>query len=321
LVLDWREANKIASTYTESILDKLDGQGVLHTSFQQVGTNTGRLSCRDPNLQNIAGDSDARAIVATGKPLEEGGEDPWSVRRAFYVPEGEVGIYVDYSQIELRVLADYSQDPILLDAYRTGQDIHTRTATEVYGSGEKKYRKRAKVANFGLSYGLSAKGFARQLKVSLEEAEHFYRVFEERYAGIPKLRRAVIDTARLYGGLIMNKWGRHRRVRDILSDDGFERGKAERRLIGSLIQGTAAELTKESIVRIARELKRRGLRTRLRLTIHDDIQAMGPREEFAEVVMIMKAEMERYPEFSVPIVADVEYSVTHWAAKQEVKGL
>lgn len=324
-LLDYREAAKIRSTYTTSILDRLDANGVLHGDFQQVGTKTGRLSAKSPNLQNFASDSDERALAATGKKVEDGGQDPWSVKRAFINrgPEFIRG-YFDYSQIELRVLAKYSNDPTLIDVYKKNDDVHTRTSQEVYGVTDKSARRKAKIIAFGLSYGMSAKGFARQAKIPLEEAEAGMERFFQRYPRISPFRDEFWALVRSQGGVFTNMFGRARRMPKMIGfQNNYEKGSAERRVFGSLIQGTAAELTKESLVRIAKweEKNRSGLL--LVSTIHDEISMDIPHRFVREVLGGVVPLMESYPQFDpVPIMTGAEYSDTNWSEpKKFPKGM
>lgn len=319
-IMAWREAEKLANTYTVSILDRIDSRNFLHPEFQQVGTTSGRLSCTSPNFQNQPVDDDARAKRHSGRALEEGGVDPWSIRRAYVVGRpGWVRLFFDYSQIELRVLAYYSRDPILVDAYLKGEDIHTRTSKEVFGSEEKSMRRLAKVINFGLSYGLSPKGFSRQVHVPLAEAERHFQKFFERYKGITDFRRSFWAQLRTQRGYFQNLFGRPRRISGLNSPDPYRRGQAERESIASLIQGTAAELTKESLVRIAHFCKARGLPAHIVSTVHDEIQIDCDAKVIPELVPAVKEMMERYPEFGpIPIVVDGDYSVTSWADKKKL---
>lgn len=583
LILEYRDATKLATTYTTSILDRLDADNFLHGDFQQVGTDTGRLSCRSPNFQNFPSDNNDRAIQNSGKSLEDGGVDPWSIRRAFINRgPGWVRLFFDYSQIELRVLAYYTRDPIMVEAYLAGEDIHTRTSLEVFGTAEKARRRQAKVINFGLciaegqevltrqdglvpiecvedwhdvwdgvewvgheglicrgeqevitydgltatpdhevylqeggrvslwelasqvcfgriaigargevpvgyayangpgwyareqaeeprsgaevrglrkgalgvgvqysgmaheelhlparqvqgssrqnlgpavrrndpalparyarivkalqgagcqsalrvaggfyylgartlagyrfqgaryrpdrqrrsllprqfaagyqvrehpqrpkvakvydllnagprrrftvagkivsnSYCMSAAGFARQTKMPYEEAEKYLAKFFERYHGIETYRKAFWMRTLLDGCQFNNIWGRTRRIPALRSTTEWEAARAKRQAIGSLIQGTAAELTKESLVRVHRRLKAEGIPALLVSTIHDEIQLDVPVEYLTRVAPMVKQLMEDYPEFApIPIVVDGDYSTTSWADKKSL---
>jgi DNA polymerase-1 len=229
------------------------------------------------------------------------------------------GVVTLNSQIELRVLAYYTKDPILVAAYMNGEDIHTRTSIEVFGTAEKAMRRLAKVINFGLAYGLSPVGFARQVHVSREEAESYFNKFFERYHGIVDFRDTFWAQVRRQKGYFQNLFGRPRRVQGMNISDNFERGKAEREAIASLIQGTAAELTKESLVRIAHYLKDRALPAKLISTVHDEIQLDCAAEVLPEVAIAVKRLMEDYSEFSpIPIRVDGDYTVRSWSDKTKL---
>jgi DNA polymerase-1 len=317
LLLAWRDAEKLASTYTTSILSKLDARGVVHPDFQQVGTNTGRLACKEPNFQNQPVDSDDRAMEYSGKKLEDGGVDPWSIRRAYITrKEGSRVIprlFFDYSQIELRTIAFYSSDPRMTQVYLEGGDIHKAVSEEV-----DRPRRIAKVINFGLSYGMTEMGLARQAKLDSEDAKATLERFFQRFPGIVDLRK------RLWNSMVQdpeaafsNLFGRTRRVPLIKSTEDWERGRAQRQAIGSLIQGTAAELTKESIVRIRRFLIEENLPAKLVNTVHDEVQIDCLPECLVQVVQGVKARMEDYPEFApIPIIVDGDYTTKSWADKK-----
>lgn len=318
LILDWRDAEKLYSTYTTSILKQLDDRNLLHANFQQVGTDTGRLSCRQPNFQNMPTDDDKRAEKNSGCDLEHGGIDPWSIRRAFgNRGKGWVRLYFDYSQIELRVLAFYTKDPVMVDNYIKGGDIHERTSLEVFGSKEKKHRRISKVINFGLSYCMTELGLSRQAKIPYDDAEKFLATFFQRYQGVTSFRKRFWAQVRAQGCRFQNLFGRPRRVPHIVSPNDYHRGRGERQAIATLIQGTAAELTKESLVRVHERFKREGLPAYLVNTVHDEIQVDCHAEALVSVCSAMKEEMERFPEFDpIPVVVDGDYSTQSWADKK-----
>jgi len=322
LILDWREADKIDTTYTASILNLLDGNHVVHGNLKQVGTNTGRLSCEEPNYQNMPSENDDRAVRYSGKKVKEGGVDPWSIRRAYPVRGADwVRLFLDYSQIELRVLAHYSQDPIMVDSFLKSEDCHARTAAEVGQLlGKECPRRIAKIVNFGLSYGMSELGLHRQAKIPLDEAEVFLDAFFQRYAGIRQFKQELWAQARRQGCQWNNLFGRTRRLPDLRSATFWRKKRAERQMIASAIQGTAAELTKESLVRIADFLAEEKIPAFLVNTVHDEIQIDTPREYAPRVAMVSKTLMEAYPEFSpIPVITDCEITETNWAEKHGYK--
>jgi DNA polymerase-1 len=347
-VLRWRDVDKLDSTYTQSLLPYVDENGVLHGNFQQMGTNTGRLSCRNPNLQNIPSKVDVKWLIEVlGMTKEEADvcASMESVKRIFVVqrrPEDPfaiscgnrrmVRILADYSQVELRVLAHYSQDPRLLKTYREGGDIHDEVERAVFGTG--KYvneqgeevngenRRLAKVINFGLSYCMTPIGFQRQIpQVTEDEAQQYFDQYNVNFPKVSEFRQAFWTFILSNGCVFNNMFGRTRHMPSIASPIRSEVERAKRQSIATLIQGSAAEFTKESMVRIHRMLRDGGFATRLTGTVHDENQADGPVDEFAEVVRRMKAIMEDFPDMSVPISVDVEYTLTDWSDKHRVPGL
>jgi len=324
LLIKWRDADKLCTTYTQSILDMLDSKGVLHSSFQQLGTVSGRLSCQDPNFQNFPCDDDDRAVAFSGKKLEDGGIDPWSIHRAFPVRQpGWVRLFPDYSQIELRVIAYYSGDPVMVDAYTHDEDIHARTAKEISAlTGKDCPRRVAKITNFGISYGIGDKGLSVQSGVSLEDAALFLKAFFARYTGVAQYRDQLCQRAKAQNGEWTNIFGRTRRIPELLSPEFWQVKRAERQMMSSAISGTAAELTKESLVRIDDWIKQSGLPVLLCNTVHDEIQIDCPKEIMMVVAKAVKERMEYYPEFApIPIKVDIKYSEKTWADKTKLKGV
>lgn len=294
-----------------------------HVTGGMVTHNTGRLSCSEPNLQNLSTDDDDRSLAATGKKVKDGGSDPWSIRRAFTVRGSDwARVTLDYSQIELRVLAYYSKDPIMTDAFLRGEDLHDRTAKEVGArlGIDAIPRRIAKVIAFGLSYCMSEKGLSAQAKIPEQEAAVFLQAFFQRYAGISTFRQELWATARRQGCQWSNIFGRTRRLPDMKADEFWKRKRAERQMIGSAIQGTAAELTKESLVRLADWFKAEKIPALLVSTVHDEIQIDCPRECLPQVVKGSKRIMEAFPEFHpIPIIAEPAVTFTTWADKVPYK--
>jgi DNA polymerase I-like protein with 3'-5' exonuclease and polymerase domains len=231
------------------------------------------------------------------------------------------GVVTYNSQIELRVLAYYSKDPIMVDAYLTGQDLHERTAKEISGiRGVECSRRVAKAVNFGLAFCLSEKGLATQTKISVEEATLVLQAFFKRYAGVSSYRQELWAKARREGCQWSNIFGRTRRLPDLKAQEFWKRKRAERQMIGSAIQGTAAELTKESLVRIADWFAAEKIPALLVNTVHDEIQIDTPRECLSQVVQGCKRLMEAFPEFHpIPIIAEPAVSYTNWAEKVKYK--
>jgi DNA polymerase-1 len=330
-ISDWRAANTLITRYTYSLFDYCGPDDVLHGEFVPLGTNTGRFASKNPNMQNAASDSDERAQAYSGKKLEDGGIDPWSVKRIFIIPDDWLRGFHDYSQIELRVLAEESGDPVMLNAYANDEDIHTRTSMEVFGTKEKAWRRLAKIINFGLSYCMSAPGFARQAGIEVEEAEKHLDKFFQKYPRIAPFRSEFWAACQKQQGYFRNRFGRPRRVPDIcMLTIVWRMRRAQRMLIGSLIQGTAAELTKASLVRIHKLNKKLGLGLHICSTIHDEIQIDYPlpkkcnraqRREVEEKARLVVAQMESYGHKfrKVRIVAESEKAESgeSWADKRK----
>jgi DNA polymerase I len=293
LVLEFRQLTKLKSTYIDS-LPLLCRNGRLHTSFNQAATATGRLSSTNPNLQNIP--------IRT----ELGRE----IRAAFVSAPGKLLVAADYSQIELRLLAHYSQDPLLLEAYRTGKDIHTLTAAEVFGVPpmliDAEHRRRAKAVNFGIVYGLSPFGLAQQLGIEQKEAKRFIEAYFERYAGVRTFIDATLEQARR-DGFVRNLFGRKRPIPDLLSKNPNLRGFAERTAVNTPLQGTAADLIKIAMLRLDREIGERGLNAKMLLQVHDELVLEAPEVEVEIVKSLVKECMEGAHALSVPL--EVEVSV------------
>jgi DNA polymerase-1 len=292
LVLEYRQLAKLKSTYLDSLPQLADSEGRVHTTFNQVGTATGRLSSTNPNLQNIP--------VRT----ELGRE----IRAAFVPAPGNLLMSADYSQIELRLMAHFSQDPLLLNAYRTGQDIHTLTAAEVFGvdpsSMDKATRNRAKAVNFGIVYGISPFGLAAQLNIPQSEAKQYIETYFERYAGVRAFIDQTLETVRR-DGAVRTHFGRVRPIPDIQSRNPNMRGFAERTAVNTPLQGTAADLIKLAMIKIDAAITARNLRSRMTLQVHDELLFDVVPAEAEELQTLVKQEMEHVAEFSIPITAEV----------------
>jgi len=292
LVLEFRQLAKLKSNYSDSLPLLADGEGRVHTTFNQVGTATGRLSSTNPNLQNIP--------IRT----ELGRE----IRAAFIAAPGCVLLSADYSQIELRLLAHFSADPLLVRAYQTGQDIHTLTAAEVFGvpaeTMSKETRNRAKAVNFGIVYGISPFGLAAQLGIDQHEARLYIETYFERYSGVRAYIDRMLEETRREQK-VRTIFGRVRPIPDIQSRNANQRGFAERTAINTPLQGTAADLIKLAMIRIDRRLVKEKLKTRMTLQVHDELVFDVPAGEVEPVRALVQHEMEHVVELSVPLVADV----------------
>jgi DNA polymerase-1 len=292
LVLEYRQLAKLKSTYLDSLPQLTDPQGRVHTTFNQVGTATGRLSSTNPNLQNIP--------VRTTLGRE--------IRAAFIPAPGNVLMSADYSQIELRLMAHFSQDPLLLDAYRTGKDIHTLTASEVFGvdaaTMDKETRARAKAVNFGIVYGISPFGLAAQLNIDQKTAKQYIETYFDRYKGVQRFIEETLETVRRDQS-VKTYFGRIRPIPDIQSRNPNMRGFAERTAINTPLQGTAADLIKLAMLRIDQLIRKRKLKSQMTLQVHDELLFDVVPVDAEELQELVKHEVEHVAEFSIPIVADV----------------
>jgi len=290
-VLDYRQLAKLKGTYVDALPALIDPfSGRLHTTFNQAGAATGRLSSSNPNLQNIP--------IRT----ELGRE----IRAAFVPRPGWKLIVADYSQIELRLLAHMSHDAVLVDAFRNGEDIHTRTAAEVFGVAPMfvtaEHRRNAKAVNFGIVYGQTPFGLAASLGIDRKEAERYIRAYFERYSGVRRwLDQTIAEVRR--SGVSVNLFGRRRPIPDMQSRNPNARNFAERTAVNTPLQGTAADLIKLAMIRIDQELQ--PMQTRMVLQVHDELIFEAPAEEVETVRAMVKSEMESVRKFEVPLVVDV----------------
>ena len=294
LVLEYRHLTKLKSNYVDALPLLADAESRVHTTFQAAATATGRLSSVNPNLQNIP--------VRT----ELGRE----IRAAFTASEGTQLLSADYSQIELRLLAHFSGDPLLIRAYAEGQDIHTLTASEVFGvpaeTMDKETRNRAKAVNFGIVYGISAFGLAAQLGIPQSEAKAYIERYFARYQGVKAFTEKTLEQTRR-DGFVRTMFGRLRPIPDIESRNPNQRGFAERTAINTPLQGTGADLIKLAMIAIDRELMERKLRTRMVLQVHDELLFEVPADETAEIEALVRKEMEGVAQLKVPLVADLAF--------------
>jgi DNA polymerase-1 len=290
-VLEFRQRSKLKGTYVDALPALMDAATHrIHTSFNQTGAATGRLSSSNPNLQNI--------------PIKT--ELGREIRAAFIPRDGWQLVVADYSQIELRLLAHMSRDPVLLDAFRQGEDIHTRTAAEVMGVPPmlvtREARNNAKAVNFGIVYGISSFGLAANLGISRKEADAYIKAYFERYAGVKRFIDETIAGTR-ESGVARTLFGRERPIPDMNSRNPNARGFAERTAVNSPIQGTAADLIKLAMVRIDRALESR--QGRLLLQVHDELVLEAPADELEEIKGLVKREMEGVYDLDVPLTVEV----------------
>ena len=290
LVLEYRQFTKLKSTYVDALpaLCRV-GTGRLHTTFAQAATSTGRLSSVNPNLQNIP--------IRT----ELGRE----IRAAFVAEKGNVLLSADYSQIELRLLAHFSQDRLLVDAYQNDRDIHQLTASEVFGVPpmmiDAEHRRRAKAVNFGIVYGISPFGLSQQLGIDTKESKQYIENYFARYSGVREWIDRTLEEARKQEK-VHTLFGRVRPIPDIHSRNPNLRGFAERTATNTPLQGTAADLIKIAMIRIHRDLRDRKLKARMLLQVHDELVFEVPQEEIDEVRGLVQERMENvHPELKVPL--------------------
>jgi DNA polymerase-1 len=292
-ILDYRELAKLKGTYVDALPALVNpSTGRLHTTFDQCGSATGRLSSADPNLQNI--------------PIRT--ELGRQIRAAFIPRPGWRLVVADYSQIELRVLAHVSQDAVLIQAFRNGEDIHTRTAAEVLGVPPllvgPEERRRAKAINFGIVYGLSAFGLAAQLGISRTDAQRYIDGYFSRYAGVKRYIDSVISEVRRTG-FTRTLFGRRRAIPDINSPNPPARNFAERTAVNSPIQGAAADLIKLAMISIDRRLRQEKFRAEMVLQVHDELLFEAPPEEVDSLGSLVKHEMESVRKLDVPLLVEI----------------
>jgi len=292
LVLEYRHLSKLKSNYVDALPLLADSNSRVHTTFQAAATATGRLSSVNPNLQNIP------------TRTELGRE----IRAAFTAAPGTELLSADYSQIELRLLAHFSEDPLLMRAYAEEIDIHTLTASEVFGVAidamDKETRNRAKAVNFGIVYGISAFGLAAQLGIPQAEAKAYIDRYFARYQGVKLFIDRTLEQTRRDGS-VRTMFGRMRPIPDIESRNPNQRGFAERTAINTPLQGTGADLIKLAMISLDRKLAERKLKTRMVLQVHDELLFEVPLAEKDEVAELVRAEMEGVVKLKVPLVADL----------------
>jgi DNA polymerase-1 len=299
LLLQQRALAKLKSTYTDALPALTDREGRVHTSYNQAVTSTGRLSSSEPNLQNIPVRTDE------GK----------RIRQAFIAREGWRILSADYSQIELRVLAHLSGDPVFCDAFGNDEDIHTRTAAEVFdlmpGLVTAEMRRQAKTINFGVIYGQGSFSLSRQLGVARKVAEDFIATYKARHAGAMAYLDSCVDQARVQG-YVTTLLGRRLPIPDITSQNFTVRGYAERNAINYPIQGSAADIIKQAMIRIDGRLRREQLASRLIMQVHDELVFEVPEEELIHLEQLVEHEMSHAVECRVPLKVDVSHG-RNWA--------
>ncbi|HKU28719.1 MAG TPA: DNA polymerase, partial [Candidatus Sulfotelmatobacter sp.] len=293
MVLDYRQLTKLKSTYVDALPALINpGTGRVHTTFGQTGTATGRLSSANPNLQNIP----IRTELGRG------------IRAAFIAEPGHVLLTADYSQIELRLLAHFSGDALLVEAYRRGDDIHTLTASQVFGVPPlmvtADHRRQAKVVNFGIVYGLSPFGLSQNLGIEPREAKQFIDAYFEKYSGVRKFIDKTLDEARRELK-VKTLLGRVRPIPDINSKNSNQRGFAERTAVNTPLQGTAADLIKIAMIGIDAALRERRLKSRMTLQVHDELVFEVPESEIEVMKSLVREHMEKVHPLKVPLLVEI----------------
>jgi len=305
-VLEYRSLGKLKATYVDALLKLVHTDGRIHTTFVQSVAATGRLSSRDPNLQNI--------------PVR--GELGGQIRQAFVAPPGYQLLGADYSQMELRLLAHFSEDPVLLTAFKEGVDIHRQTAAVVFGIHPElvtpEMRRQAKVINFGIIYGMSAFGLAKQLGVGNRLAQDFIQRYFAKHTRVKEYLERTLETARRQGW-VTTLLGRRRQIPQITSSNRLVRQEAERSAINTPLQGSAADLIKKAMLEVDRILAARGGGARLLLQLHDELLLEVPTPEVKGVARLVQQAMEGVAALKVPLVVDLRVG-PNWGEMTPLKG-
>ena len=293
VLLEHRGLAKLKSTYTDKLPEMIHPEtGRIHTSYHQAVAATGRLSSTDPNLQNI--------------PIRT--EEGRRIRQAFIAPPGHVLLAADYSQIELRIMAHLSGDEGLLRAFRNGEDVHRATAAEVLGIAPAEVtadqRRAAKAVNFGLIYGMSAFGLAKQLNISRGEAQDYIGRYFTRYPGVQEYMERTRQQA-AEQGYVETLFGRRLMLRDIRAAKPVLRQAAERAAINAPMQGTAADIVKRAMLRVDAALRREGLKAAMIMQVHDELVLEVPKAEVATVTALLRREMPAAAALAVPLEVEV----------------
>ena len=292
LIIDYRELDKLKSVYTDALPQQIATDGRIHCQLNQTVAATGRLSSSDPNLQNI--------------PIRS--EMGRRIRRAFVAEKGNKIISADYSQLELRLLAHITQDPVMLEAFQKGDDIHARTARLVFGARTdeelKEARRFAKIVNFAIAYAIEPWGLSQRVGITRQEAKKVIEDYYNTYKGVRRYMEEVPIRAREHG-YVRSIYGRIRPLQGITDRNANIRKAAEREAINMPIQGTASDIVKIAMLKVDEEFKRAGLASRLLMQVHDELLVEVPEKEVSKVTEILKHEMETAVSLDVPLVADV----------------
>ena len=301
-VLEYRQLSKLNSTYVEGLLKEVDADGRVHTRFNQTETRTGRISSTEPNMQNIP--------VRT----ELGRE----MRRFFHATPGKVLVDADYSQIELRVLAHIAEDANMLEAFREGADIHTITASQVFGVPVEmvtpKMRSDSKAVNFGIVYGISAFSLSKDIGVTVREAKKYIDDYLENFSGVRDYMHNTVEYGKSHG-YVKTLFGRRRKLPELAASNRAQRAFGERVAMNMPIQGTAADIIKIAMVKVYQRLEREEMESRLILQVHDELIIEAPEREAERAAQILKEEMENAVSLNTPLVVDVNMGTDWYQAK------
>ena len=301
-ILEYRQVAKLKSTYADGLANFIQSDGRIHGKFHQTVTATGRISSSDPNLQNIP------VRMELGR----------MIRKVFIPEEGYVFVDADYSQIELRVLAHCSKDPALIEAYKEAKDIHRITASQVFhvpfNDVTDLQRRNAKAVNFGIVYGISSFGLSQDLSITRKEAEQYIQNYFESYPGIKRFLDETVSQAK-EKGYVTTLFHRRRPVPELSSSNFMQRSFGERVAMNAPIQGTAADIMKIAMIDVAEELRKRNLKSRLILQVHDELLIEAKEEEADQVKEILTDKMEHAVDLLVPMVIDVHDGKNWFEAK------
>lgn len=301
-ILEYRQLAKLKSTYADGLANFIGADGRIHGKFHQTITATGRLSSTDPNLQNIPIRMELGRLI----------------RKVFVPKEGCVFVDADYSQIELRILAHCSGDGQLIQAYREAQDIHRTTASQVFHVPFEEVtdlqRRNAKAVNFGIVYGISSFGLSQDLSITRKEAAQYIENYFDTYPGVKQFLDGQVAYAKK-NGYVVTLFGRRRPVPELKSSNFMQRSFGERVAMNAPIQGTAADVIKIAMIGVARELKEKGLKSKLILQVHDELLIEAYEEELEQVQQILKEQMEQAADLRVPLIVDMHTGKNWYEAK------
>lgn len=301
-ILEYRQLTKLKSTYADGLAVYIGPDGRIHGKFNQTITATGRISSTEPNLQNIPVRMELGRLI----------------RKVFVPKEGCVFIDADYSQIELRILAHCSGDEQLIQAYKEARDIHRMTASQVFHTPFEEVtelqRRNAKAVNFGIVYGISSFGLSQDLSITRKEAAQYIENYFETYPGIKRFLDDTVAHAKTEG-YVVTLFGRRRPVPELKSSNFMQRNFGERVAMNAPIQGSAADIMKIAMIGVNRELKEKGLRSKMILQVHDELLIEAHKDEVEEVKEILKRQMEQAADLDVPLIVDMHTGENWYEAK------